>query len=367
MLSQKIAQLVKTIYTTPESGASFSSAKKIQKQLKKKFNTFATIRNIQHWLDKNLTYSLHHASRHSFKRNPTLITYIDEQWQIDLLFVPDLKTKYVGALICIDVASRFVWAEAIKNKTGKEVTNAMQKILDRATPRKPAKIQGDMGTEFYNRNFKKLLKDSEIELFSSHSDHKASIAERVIRTFKEKLYRILEENHKLTPNWEELVQPIVNSYNDPHHNSIKMAPSEVTKKNINQVLENLYGQYWTKDQNQKNTKFSVGDRIRISSARHPFKKGYKGKWKEEIFIVDSIKYTLPNNVYILKEWDGTLLQGIFYPFELTKVHSSGDSEFRIEKVLAERTKNKKKELKVRWMGWPSKYDSWLPAAAVKDL
>jgi hypothetical protein len=260
-----------------------------------------------------------------------------------------------------------MWAEPIKNKSGKEVTEAFSNILKRAAPRKPAKLQGDMGSEFFNKNFKDLVKSKNIELFSTHSDHKAAVVEQAIRTFKGKLYRILEENHKLVKNWEALTQQITTSYNDTYHESIKMSPGQVTGHNVSVAIKNLYGEYWSKDRKKPATKFAVGDHVRFSSARQLFKKGYKGKWMEEIFIIDRVKYSLPHNVYLLKEWDGTPLQGIFYPYELNKVNAPPDKEFRIEKIIAKRTKNRRKEVKIWWMGWPPKYDSWLPASDVRDL
>ena len=65
----------------------------------------------------------------------------------------------------------------------------------------------------------------------------------------------------------------------------------------------------------------------------------------------------PMVTYRLSEWDGTPIKGTFYEPEVQKVQVSDDSLFRVEKVL----KRKGRNVLVRWKGWPSKYDSWIPA------
>ena len=41
-------------------------------------------------------------------------------------------------------------------------------------------------------------------------------------------------------------------------------------------------------------------------------------------------------------------------------------EYRIEKTLKRRTKNKRKEVLVCWLVKPEKYDSWIPEEDLKD-
>jgi hypothetical protein len=283
------------------------------------------------------------------------------------MFLPDLKTEFIGSLVCIDLASRYTWVEPIKTKNGKDVTAAMKAIFERAAPRRPIRMQADKGTEFYNKTFSDMLKTEGVkEFFSSHSDHKAAIVERVIRTLKEKLYRMIDSTSLYNNQWPSLVQKVAQAYNNTYHNSIGMRPVDVNSGNVGEVLWNLYGKYWYKDKKWKAPDFNVGDLVRISSARHTFRKGYKGKWNEEVFRVKKIKFGLPHNVYILEEWDGETVKGIFYPYELGKVPDGETQLFRIERILKERTKKGKKEVLIRWLGWPNKYDSWEPASSVVD-
>ena len=55
--------------------------------------------------------------------------------------------------------------------------------------RKPNKIQVDKGSEFYNRSMKLWLQDNGIEMYSTYNDGKSVVAERFIRTLKNKFYK----------------------------------------------------------------------------------------------------------------------------------------------------------------------------------
>ena len=76
----------------------------------------------------------------------------------------------------------------MKDKKGATITNAFQKILD-SSIRKLNKILLDQGSEFYNNSFKKCLKDNNIEIYSTYNEGKSVVAERFIRTLKNKICR----------------------------------------------------------------------------------------------------------------------------------------------------------------------------------
>ena len=55
--------------------------------------------------------------------------------------------------------------------------------------RKPNKIWVDNGKEFYNNKFKNFLKNNDIEMYSTFNEGKSLIAERFIKTLKNKIYK----------------------------------------------------------------------------------------------------------------------------------------------------------------------------------
>ena len=82
--------------------------------------------------------------------------------------------------------SKYTFAVPLKNKKETNIVNAFQSILDNSK-RKPNKIWVDQGSEFYNKFFKKWLKDNYIEMYSAHNEGNSVVPERCIRTLKNKI------------------------------------------------------------------------------------------------------------------------------------------------------------------------------------
>ena len=119
-----------------------------------------------------------------------------------------------------------------------------------------------------------------IQFFTTKSETKASIAERFIRTLKQKIYRHFTANNTL--RYIDVLQDIVYSYNHTIHRSIKKSPAYVTREDEFQVRQALYRE---KQAKTKKFKFNVGDLVKISKARRPFEKAYKQGWTEENFTI----------------------------------------------------------------------------------
>ena len=108
--------------------------------------------------------------------------------------------------------------------------------------------------------------------------------------------------------------------------------------------------------------------------RHPFSmmvtgpidREYSQKWTLELFKIDTRFRREGVPVYTILDWDGERVDGTFYEPELQPVTIDPTMEYRVEKILKRRVRNKRKEVLVRWLHWPKKYDSWIPEADVKD-
>ena len=88
-------------------------------------------------------------------------------------------------------------------------------------------LKADKGSEFYNSSFKKWLKDNDIEMFSIHNEGKTVVAERFIRTLKNKIYKYMSSTSKNVYIYK--LYDIVKEYNNTYHKSIKMKPIDVKK------------------------------------------------------------------------------------------------------------------------------------------
>ena len=95
--------------------------------------------------------------------------------------------KGIRYLLCvIALFSKYAWVLPLKDKKGVSIVNAFQSIFKKSN-RKPNKIWVDQGSEFYNNVFKKFLKDNDISMYSIYNEEKSVVAERFIRTLKNKI------------------------------------------------------------------------------------------------------------------------------------------------------------------------------------
>ena len=242
----------------------------------------------------------------------------------------NLGVKYV--LAAIDVFSKYGWLIPLNDKTGKSVASALETIFKE---RKPEKMWVDKGKEFYNKYVKDLIK-----LYSTENEEKSSVVERWIRTMKEKMWKYFSANS--TNVYINVLPDLVRKYNNTRHSSIKMTPTNASKKeNKLRVWRNLYPDHL--EIKDVKPKFSVGDRIRISKKKNTFVKGYTTRWTEEIFTIVEVKRTSPVT-YKIADLNGEEITGTFYKPELQK---TSQELFRIEKVIK---RGKKKSL-VKWKGY----------------
>ena len=129
------------------------------------------------------------------------------------------------SLCAIDLFSKYAWVIPIKDKKWTSIVNAFKKILSDSN-RKPNKIWVDQGTEFYNKPLKDFLKINNIEMYSTCIEKKSVVAERFIRTLRNKIFKhmtAIEQNI-----YFDVLHDIVNKYNNTVHRTIKMKPIDVT-------------------------------------------------------------------------------------------------------------------------------------------
>ena len=168
----------------------------------------------------------------------------------------DYNDGYRYLLVCIDVFSKYAWIVPIKSKTGPALVEAFKVIL--SSGRKPRKIMTDQGIEFFNKSFQTLLKNEGIELFNTFNETKASIVERVIRTFKTKMWRYFTA--KKTMRYLDMLPDLVYFYNHSEHRSIGRQPALVNSENEDEVFHALYHNVFDNVQPVK-YKFKIGDQL----------------------------------------------------------------------------------------------------------
>ena len=135
-------------------------------------------------------------------------------------------------------------------------------------------------------------------MYSTFNEGKSVVAERFIRTLKNKLFKHMTATGKNA--YYDVLDDIVNKYNNTKHNTIKMK--------IEYILISII---------KKSARYNIGDRVRISKFKNIFVKGYTPNWSRETFIINKINDTVPYT-YNLKDLNDEEIIGSFYDRELQK-------------------------------------------------
>ena len=101
---------------------------------------------------------------------------------------------------------------------------------------------------------------------------------------------------------------IVNKYNNTYHITIKMKPNEVKSSTYVDL---------NKENKQEDTKFEVGDHLRVSKYKRIFAKSNTQNCSEEVFVIKSVKNTVPQT-YFISDLNGEDIVGTFFEKELQK-------------------------------------------------
>ena len=253
---------------------------------------------------------------------------MDDIWGADLVEMPNSKNNngYKYILTIIDLYTKYAWAIPLKNKTAVTVRNAFEELFENSLNNHspPKKLYTDNGSEFYNKTFKEFRDDNEIELYSTFNqpDERSQgpshnpVIERFNRTLKNMMYKKFTERGNRI--WFDILDELMESYNNKIHRMIKMSPYEASKhpESILEIIQTHNNENLMMDEK---IKFKVGDRVRIFKWKSKFEKGYTYKWSKEIFIVDKVVDTKPVT-YKLRDLNDEDVLGRFYSNELTRTN-----------------------------------------------
>ena len=255
-----------------------------------------------------LADELHKPIIRKFNKRKVYSQFKDNIWGVDLADMQSLsrKNKGIKYILCaIDLFSKYAFVIPLKDQEGISIVNAFNKII-KLSNRKPNKIWVDQGGEFYKYVFEKWLSDNDIIMYSTYNEGKSVVAETFIRTLKNKLYKHMTATGKNV--YYGVLDDVVNKYNNTKHSTIEMKPIDVGDNNKRVYID---------EHNEKDSRFKVGDGVRISKFKDIFAKGYTPNWSEEIHIVDKINDTGPYT-YNLKDLNDEEIIGSFYDRELQK-------------------------------------------------
>ena len=257
-----------------------------------------TLKIVKEWLDKQQAAQLNNKPviKNDFKPIYSEQPYA---YQIDLTFFPRYKKQNENNWVlstAININTRFGYAYYSKDKESSTIINFI-KDLEKKTIINV--LEGDLGNEFNNYELKQYCKDNNItlDLFKSDS-HKMGIINRWHRTIKEKLTAYFDAFD--TVKWIDIIDKIVNNYNNTVNRGIGYKPVDV-----NDFIENKIRQ----DKKEEGLKveyqeFKIGQFVRVLNEIGTYDDKQKSKYSEKIYEITKVR----NNSVIFKDDKGNKYQ-----------------------------------------------------------
>ena len=316
-----------------------------------------------------------------FKRSkylPPIRSYGESYlWEADLMFFthPSFSENndgYLYILAIIDTFTKTVKMKKLKSKNTTEVTNCVRNLFKGI---KPKYLRVDAGGEFLSNMFSKMCQENQVILYVAMEPIKCAFIERFNRTFKRLLIQIMEQNNSL--RWIDFLPQALDIYHGRNHRSLQMSPDEADEEiNHDKILRQNLKRYskFDKIRYLKNTnppKFKKGQFVKLFRKKGAFTKGYAQNVTKEYFEIYHINRKLSKDRYYLKDLAGDKVIGSFYEeyLVLYKPPAEG-AEYKLD---PNHNDFKRKNIRgvphifVKWLGWPKKFNQWVPVNDVRHL
>ncbi len=387
---------LKDVYFSLKQGGSFQGVDKLYRTIRDEGKVHISRKDIKNFLKGQDTYTLHKEVRRNFDTNHIEVADVDKVWEADLadlIKYTSTNDGYRYLLGCIDTFSRKLFVRPLKTKNGSEITKALSDIFAQ-TGRKPRTIRSDRGSEFTNKVVTKYLEENTIGHIFTSNQTQAAYIERVWKSLKLRMEKYFMEYH--TTRYIDVLKDLVAGYNNTFHSVIGMTPNEVNDDTHMQAEYNMMVSrrkrsspgtiprigrkkmvplhlLAEKDNNKpRKFLFEVGTHVRLTLRPEKITSEYKERWTREIFQIHSRRRRNGIPVYKVKDLVGEVLDGTFYTEELQEVSPDAKNKtYQIDKVLKERVfatpgGKRRRQYYVSFIGFPRKFNQWVPASAVKE-
>ena len=360
--NDKFDKQLKDIYYDTKDSGSFVGVQRLLKRAREKGIGGVSQKKVAKFLTDQQSYSLQKPASRNVKRNKTNVVGIDRQWQEDLCDMQGLTKEYDDykyILTFIDIFNKYARAIPINDKGTKSTVEAFKNFFKLSKHRQPQKMQPDAGKEFLNKEIQAYFKTKGIDHFVSNSDKKEAVVERFNRTLKTRI-RTYFSAHQ-TNRYIDKLDDFVKSYNQSFHRTIGMSPEDVKPKDENKLFLKMFPDTVNGTANEKNLK--PGQMVRVSKVKGQFEKGYMPNWSREHFVVEKSN-SGHKSQYKLKDKGDEEVKGSWYPEEVQPIDKN---QYMIEKILKHRKRGRKSEVLVKWLGWPAKFNSWMPESDLQKI
>ena len=298
-------------------------------------------------------------------------------WEADLMFFthPSFAEENDGnlyILAIIDTFTRRVRMTMLKSKNTTEVTNNLNNLFKES---KPKYLRVDAGGEFISNKFSKMCQQNQVILYVAMEPIKCAFIERFNRTFKRLLVQIMEQNNSL--RWIDFLRPALDIYHGRNHRSLEMSPDEASEEiNHDKILRQNLKRYAKFDKirylkNTKPTKFKKGQFVKLFRKKGAFEKGYAKNVTKEYFEIYHIDRKLSKDRYYLKDLAGDKVIGSFYEDYLVAFQPGPNGAvFDLDpnhNDFGRKNIRGVPHIFVKWLGWPKKFNQWVPVDNVRHL
>ena len=222
------------------------------------------------------------------------------EYQVDLFFLPEQPAPNIG-LAMIDIYTKYAAVVPLKSKQPLDVGTGVHDALNKMG-KKPNILYTDDEGSFNSKILQTYLANAQINHIISRS-HPHYI-ERYIRTFKNLLYKRLEDTDK---HWTDLIEPVLNVYNNKMISSItKLTPSEAREpKNTLDAKINL-------ELKRRHTRtypiIEIGDKANIYKKKDKFDKENKPVWLNGTHRVEEITKKFGQKFYKVSGFSKLLMR-----------------------------------------------------------
>lgn len=341
--------VIKRTYTDLDSPAGYSAPENLFQEARK-LDPNVTRADVRKFLEGNTTYTLHRRRRLKFPRKRIVPAAFFSHMQVDLMDMSKLAAEnegYTFVLVAVEVLSRMVYTVPVRTKKAEHMIEAFKHLFSQ-TAAYPLYLYSDRGTEFGAAKVRKYLAEQDIQLHMAFVNTvKASLAERFIRSLKEKLYRYFSD--KSTLRWLEALPRIAAAMNKSIAKSTGVRPCDVNFKNAPELWRRVYGADLKRTSSGRYPQIKKGDAVRLAREKFKFEKGYLPTFSDEILLVRRV---VPGNptTYELEDQQGEVFLGRFYRPELCKTRIDEETVYRIEKIIKTKKQKGRKQLLIKFRG-----------------
>lgn len=365
--------------------AAFTSVQKLYDVIRREGKYNIPLKRIEEWGRTQDAITLNKRPIYKGRVQRKVVTgLMNSIWDIDLMVLNQERYKiandgYAYVIVCVDILSRFGRVAAIKSKGSQDVIKGFKEIFAKVKTL-PRSTRQDNGKEFTAFHVKQYFKELGINQYFTNSSSKANYSEILIKNLKRRLFRLFQ--YRNSYRYTDILDDLLKSYNETHHSSLGMSPSDVTTANQEDVWFRMYfpptaykrafqkARHLTTRHVRKPRdpfKYDVGDTVRVSYLKDTFMRDFEERYSGEVFTITAKRLDQGIPIYFLKDYSGDKVDGAFYERDIQKIVFDPDQSFKIDKVLKTRKRKGVDESLVTFASWPKKYASWIPTNTIEQL